>query len=65
MHMQASAFHTVVEENVQMLGILPSICKLTNSEPLSESQRRFAMLPRGGTSNSSFVGYFRKKDLIL
>ena len=47
-HMQASAFHTIVEENAQMMRVLPAICNLTNSELLSESQRQSAMLPRGG-----------------
>jgi len=44
----ASAFHTVVEENSHMLELLPAICKLNEDERLSPSQKRLAMLPRGG-----------------
>eukprot|EP00802_Teleaulax_amphioxeia_P013664 Tamp_13717.p1 GENE.Tamp_13717~~Tamp_13717.p1 ORF type:complete len:529 (-),score=121.49 Tamp_13717:105-1640(-) len=48
MHAIASAFHTQVQENAEMLALLPGVCRVSDTDALSPSQRRLAMLPRGG-----------------
>ena len=44
----ASAFGTIIEEDANMMALLPALCKVEEGQELSEAQRRFAQLPRGG-----------------
>ena len=42
----ASAFGTIIEEDANMMALLPALCKVEEGQELSEAQRRFAQLPR-------------------